>query len=126
MTVRVDKGVTRVHTGDFALDQIQRTRDTALLRASQQLLAAALPVFGEPDTTAFGGISDGITFTTGQTKNVFHGLGREPAGFIVIDARTSAPVLIRTTTGLDSDLKKTHIRLTHGGASTTIVKLLVF
>lgn len=120
------KGLAREYTGSVQEDRLQTQSFEAMGRLSRMALANGVLVMGEPSTGAFKGLTDGITFTTGQTKNVFHGLGREATGFLVVDARTSAHELYRVTTGIDATLAKTYIRLTHSGASTTVVKLLVF
>lgn len=63
-----------------------------------------------------------VTFTAGQTQDVAHGLGRAAVGFIGVNARTSAPLLYRST----SPDEVSFVRLTHSGASTTLVDLVVW
>jgi hypothetical protein len=139
MSVRVSRGLSREYTppsdspesGTFRQRDIQTQRlhtqyAEALNRIADALFMNGVAVTGLPDTASFNGKTDGITFTTGQTRDIQHNLGREAAGFMVIDCRTSAHEIIRETTGLDAQLKKSHIRLTHGGASTTLVKLWVW
>lgn len=122
---RIDRGQARQFTGNHIQDALQTQQFEAFRRLSRHVLATAVPVFGEKDTSKAGGLTDGVSFTAGQTKDVFHGLGRTPIGFIVIDVQTNAQALKRVTID-DAQLSKTHIRLTHTGASTTAVKLLVF
>lgn len=85
-------------------------------------LGGAVLVTGLPNDT--GGISNGITFTAGQTLDIPHNLGRRAQGFIVVDATGSAPQLYRVP-AQPVDREDTFMRLTHAGASSTTVKLLV-
>lgn len=62
------------------------------------------------------------TFTAGQTRDIAHGLGRAAVGFLAVNARTSAPLLYRGTAPSET----TSIRLTHSGAGTTLVDLVVW
>ena len=63
-----------------------------------------------------------VTFTAGQTQDVAHGLGRAAVGFVAVNARTSAPLLYRST----SPDETRFIRLTHSGGSTTLVDLVLW
>lgn len=63
-----------------------------------------------------------VTFTAGQTQDVAHGLGRAAVGFVAANAQTSAPLLYRGT----SPDETRFVRLTHSGASTTLVDLVLW
>ncbi len=65
-----------------------------------------------------------VTFTAGSSANVAHGLGRAPKGFVASNARTSAPSLYRTLQS--AELELVYLRLTHSGAGTTLVDLVVW
>lgn len=71
-----------------------------------------------------GRVSNGITFTAGQTRDIPHGMGRPARGFVVVDATGSQPLLYRTILS-PADGDDRFVRLTHAGASSTTVKLLV-
>jgi hypothetical protein len=103
-------------------------RDQKVAQKSDgSLLRDAILLSGVPDPTrGIGALTDGITFTSGQSITLQHHLGRKAIGFLVTDAQLSAASLVNITSTLSTDVQKTSIRLQHTGGSTTRVKLLVF
>lgn len=65
-----------------------------------------------------------VTFTAAQTRDLAHGLGRAAVGYLAVNARTSAPLLYRSS--LSSEVERSFFRLTHSGASTTLFDLVVW
>lgn len=122
----------REPTDDSRDERIQQRHDrvsralSSLPRQQGVIPAAALLqgviIVGTPQTD--GSITDGVTFTSSGSQELPHGLGRRAQGFLVVDAQTSAPDLRRVT--VTTGLEETHIKLTHAGASNTVVRLLVW
>jgi hypothetical protein len=66
----------------------------------------------------------GLTFTAGQTVDVAHGLTRKAVGYLVVNARAGIPLVYRTLQ--TEELEARLIRLTHTGAWTTLLDLVVW
>lgn len=68
-------------------------------------------------------ISD-VVFAAGQVRDLAHGLSSRARGYLVMNARGSAPLVYRT---VQSDaLEGRFLRLTHSGASSTTFDLVVW
>ena len=65
-----------------------------------------------------------VSFTAGQVRDVEHALPFAVRGFFAVNPRTSAPLIYRTV--MDADAERIAIRLTHSGASTTLVDLVIW
>lgn len=129
----------REHTGDRQFDAIQANGQRIAYRLEAFPLLNGVLIVGVKDATQAGGVTDGVTVPMNQAVEFFHGLGRVPIGFIVVDVQDNPVVLERDQAGLTKGLEKTHIRLyfdplshNHGGANANAmqgnarVKFLVF
>lgn len=107
--------------------RLQTQVNEAFGRVADTICMNGQAVFGLPDVSQPGGITDGISFTNGQSRDVPHNLGREATGFVVIDCRGYPHSLVRATQ-TDPLLKKTHIKLSNDASAvgTCTVKLWVF
>lgn len=106
-------------------DQVKRDAAVEALRgelAVKVLLRARL-ITGERDDAAPGGLTDGVSFTSGTAKVIDHGLGEECIGFIEVrmPSETAGPALAPT---YDATLDPTRqIKVTPG--ATAKARLLV-
>lgn len=124
-TRSVAKGAAIEYGKDRANLAVQRQMNEVAKRTAAIPLAAGNFIAGEYDATQPGKLTDGISFTAGQTKDIPHYLGREPMGFVVVDAQGNAAYLVRLPQ-TDAQLKKTHIRLQENAGLAFRVKLVVF
>lgn len=122
MAVTLPVLTVREQTGEPLFDRIQQRQDDAAgaARSIPWLQGTLLEGLRQED----GSITNGIEFTTGQTRELPHGLGRASRGFLAVGASGSEPLLYQSesTQGLEAS----HIKLTHAGASTTRVRVWVW
>lgn len=127
-TLELPPKTTHAQTGDENMDRVQRERDRIAQQFAHMPFANGIAVLGVDDSTQFRGQTDGISFTAGQAREIKHGLGRRPLGFMIINATGEAPQLYRDDANLTTGLETSHLRLVRaaGAAGTSTVKLWVF
>lgn len=105
----------REHTGDPMVDRMQENRDkVAAFLSAMPWLQGRMLTGDDVTVDAYD-----LAFTSGTARELAHGLGRACRGFMVVDAKTASPTLVRGT--VTTGLEDTHIKLTSGATCTVKV-----
>lgn len=112
-----------IYTGQRTLNDVQANANKVSAKVNANPLANAVVISGLIEN---GVVTDGVSFTPGQTRELAHGLGYRASGFVILDQRSAFAQLGRIA--VTAGLEETHIALNHYSLApaTTYVKLAVW